>query len=504
MTRTRWALLTLVVLGGLMGCAPIQETPAADNGAATLQITGAVDAEQMLTEDEISALGTTESDYTNKDGQVTSYTGVPIATLLDKAGAAEDASTLVFGASDGYKAQVGLGDLSSCEGCIIGFQSQGGFRAVLPGFPGNVQVRDLVSIEVQSPEEAIQEAPTTGTEEISNDGPVKVTDAAGRTVELERLPRRIAAVGRAPYMGLHLLYMFPEGRTRLVGAESRSATPSDFLPHVQPDFLDRIVTMAANPNPEQIAALDPDLVLIKSIALEQKGEALAQLDIPVVYLGLETPEQFFQDVSNLGKLLGNTARADEILSFYQSRLDHITSRVEEIPESQRPRVLLVEYSDRGGEVAVQVPAMGWMQTIQVETAGGIAVWGSEAAITDGWTVVNFEQIAAWDPDKVYVVVWYKLEPREVIDGLKADDKWSRLRAVQDQELYAFPADIFGWDTPEPRWILGMQWLASRLHPEQFSHIDMEEEIYTFFEELYDMDRAEIDETIMPKVFLNVH
>jgi iron complex transport system substrate-binding protein len=101
------------------------------------------------------------------------------------------------------------------------------------------------------------------------------------------------------------------------------------------------------------------------------------------------------------------------------------------------------------------------------------------------------------------VVWYQLDPQEVIDGLKADPQWSKLGAVEEGELYAFPADIFGWDTPESRWILGMTWLAKRLHPERFEEVDLEATVYAFFEELYGMDKAAVDEHIMPRLFLDV-
>ena len=64
-------------------------------------------------------------------------------------------------------------------------------------------------------------------------------------------------------------------------------------------------------------------------------------------------------------------------------------------------------------------------------------------------------------------------------------------------------DHFQWDVPEPRWILGLTWLAWRIHPELFTDVDLQEEIYSFFGELYGMDRATVDTAIMPKVFLDV-
>ncbi len=509
-----WIGLLLVVI--LASCAPTPTTappepspatlsPATpETPAATLQVSGAMASERAFTTEDLTALGLQESLYTNRDGESTTYTGVSIALLLNTVTPAADATTLVLVASDGYEAQVPLADALVCAECIVAFEADGSFRAVLPDFPGNVQVRDLVALQVLSAAEAQPEPPPTSEDTIPNDGPVTITDAAGRTVSLEQLPRRIVVVGRGPFMALHLLYMFPEGRTRLVGAESRSATPSDFLPYVQPDFLERIVGMAANPNAEQIATLEPDLVIIKSVALEQIGESLAQVNIPVVYLGLETPEQFFQDVTNLGALLGNPTRAQGIIAFYQARLERIEAGVADIPENERPRVLLLEHSDRSGEVAGRVPPLVWMQTIQVEAAGGVPVWREAVQVTDGWTVVNFEQIAAWDPDKIFMVISYQLDPQEVIDGFKADPQWRALSAVQNEELYAFPGDIFGWDTPEARWLLGVNWLATRLHPEVFADLDLETEIYTFFGELYDMERDVIDSAILSQVYLDVH
>ena len=101
-----------------------------------------------------------------------------------------------------------------------------------------------------------------------------------------------------------------------------------------------------------------------------------------------------------------------------------------------------------------------------------------------------------------------LQPREVIDGLKADENWAALQAVRSDELYAFPRDVFGWDQPEPRWILGVQWLATRLHPELFGEgaphaIDMNTVVRSWFEEMYGMDDAAFAAHILPRLEMNV-
>ena len=330
---------------------------------------------------------------------------------------------------------------------------------------------------------------------------LRVTDAAGRVVELARSPQRIVVAGHGPYMVLDLLYMFPGVSRRLVGVERKGQATSDFVPLLDPTFAEK--TALTSPGPEQIAALHPDLVLTGSRGLSETGPALGEIHIPVVQLGLETPELFQRDVANLGVLLGQPARAREIATYYRTRVARIRAGWQGVRESDRPRVLLVEYAERGGAAAVRVPAKAWMQTLEVETAGGRPVWLDSAAPGSGWTVANLEQIARWDPDQIILVVWYTLDPAKVLARLRDDPQWRALRAVRAGGLHAFPSDVYGWDTPDPRWLLGMTWLAKTLHPERFRSLDLESEVREFYRTLYGMDEGAISRDIMSRVRLDV-
>lgn len=330
---------------------------------------------------------------------------------------------------------------------------------------------------------------------------IRVTDAAGRIVELARPPQRIVVAGHGPYMALDLLYMFPGASRRLVGVEKKGSSASDFVPLVDPTFAEK--TVLQSPGPEQIAALHPDLVLAKGAVLEATGIALGEIHVPVVYLGLETPRQFYRDVANIGALLGQPSRAREITSYYQSRVARLRAGWRKVRETERPRVLVVEYAERGGAAAVRVPARPWMQTQEVEAAGGRPVWLDSAAPGSGWTVANLEQIARWDPDLIILVVWYTLDPARVVATLEADPQWRELRAVRSGALRAFPSDIYGWDTPNPRWLLGMTWMAKTLHPERFAALDVAAEVRDFYRTLYGMDESAISRGIMSRVRLDV-
>ena len=103
--------------------------------------------EIFYTEEDLMGMPITETDYTNKDGETTTYQGIAFADLLSEAGVSEYTS-LTLTASDGYSADVTGEELSGCGGCIVAFQEEEGLRAVMPDFSGKLQVKDLVSVMI--------------------------------------------------------------------------------------------------------------------------------------------------------------------------------------------------------------------------------------------------------------------------------------------------------------------------------------------------------------------
>jgi hypothetical protein len=116
---------------------------------AALKVTGNVANEVGWIEEEVRAMETIEAESTNKAGETATYTGVLIQALLEKAQVGEDASTVVFVADDGYTAEADLAEVQACANCIVSFRNQGGFSIVMPGFPGNLQVKGVIEIQVK-------------------------------------------------------------------------------------------------------------------------------------------------------------------------------------------------------------------------------------------------------------------------------------------------------------------------------------------------------------------
>ena len=101
-----------------------------------------------------------------------------------------------------------------------------------------------------------------------------VTDALGRSVEFDAVPDRIVIAGRGLLMVADALYLFPEASDRLIGVEKITQGRGNFLSVVDPDFGEKRV-FPVNVGAEEIPAVRPDAVLLKSYMKTMLGEACA-------------------------------------------------------------------------------------------------------------------------------------------------------------------------------------------------------------------------------------
>jgi len=326
------------------------------------------------------------------------------------------------------------------------------------------------------------------------DTAIQVTDALNREITFTTPPERIILTGKAWFMLGGAVYAFPEAAEKLVALGE--APQGAFIPAIDPYFENKPILMN-DTGAEEIASFAPDVVFLKSYLADSLGTPLEILGIPVVYLDLETPDQYQRDLETLGAIFQNPQRAQDLASYYQRKTAAVESAVADLAAEDKPQVLFLYYSDRDGEVAFNVPPVSWMQTIIFKLAGGIPVW-EDIELGRGWTKVNLEQVAVWDPDQIFLVSYHS-DIDKVIEDLRANSTFQSLRAVQEEQLYAFPGDYYTWDQPDPRWILGLEWLATRMHPQLFADMDIEQEAREFFEFVYDLDESGFEDLILAQI-----
>jgi iron complex transport system substrate-binding protein len=264
---------------------------------------------------------------------------------------------------------------------------------------------------------------------------------------------------------------------------------------IDPNAKTKETLSASSVGPEQIAATNPDLVIMKSSNQQTLGDPLDALGVKVVYVDFETPEQYARDLVTLGQIFQNEARAQEVAKYYTDKVTAITNVTSSLTDAQKPSVLVLYYNSKNNTVSFNVPPLSWIQTTQVVDAGGNPAW-KDSQLGNSWTTVTIEQIATWNPDDIFIVSYFS-PVNDVVTSLKADPQWSELKAVKDGKIFGFATDVYSWDESDTRWILGLTWMASKLHPDLFHTLDIKSEAQNFYQTLYSMDSATFESKIVP-------
>ena len=137
MKKTRFFASLLLVLALVTACAPAAQEE------AILTV-----GSKLYTRSDLEALGTLSVEYTDKEGETTTYEGVLLSIILEDAGMADAGSTVTFTAADDYQADMPIDEAVVCKNCIVAFDEDS-LRMVMPEKSGKLQVKDVVTITVQ-------------------------------------------------------------------------------------------------------------------------------------------------------------------------------------------------------------------------------------------------------------------------------------------------------------------------------------------------------------------
>jgi iron complex transport system substrate-binding protein len=353
--------------------------------------------------------------------------------------------------------------------------------------------------------------------------------------------------GRAVVIVADAVYAFPTARARITAVGGTDQGLGTFLKIVDPGFRET-PSLQRQSGAEVYAALRPDLVILKAPMKAQVGPGLDALGIRTLYLNLESPEDYYIELTVLGSVLGEPARAAELVDYYRdivarasraasgfsgaagagstsagsstssgstsagsstssgstSASSSTSAGVDRAGAGSStpantsaatagPRLLMLQASGDGYEV----PPDSWMQTRLATLAGAQPVWKG-ANPGGGWAKVGPEQILAWNPD-IICIISYSDDAAVVASRFKADARFASTRAVRNGQVLGMPQDFLSWDQPDARWGLGLMWLSDRLYPGRLAGYSPEAEARRFFSLFYGLDAAAFDQHIRPRL-----
>jgi len=303
----------------------------------------------------------------------------------------------------------------------------------------------------------------------------EITDMAGRKVTL---PDKIAKVYSSDPYTTVLLYM--------VAPDLQLGLQPGCLPFREEDmrFVRKEVAglplLATQPpggerpqvNLEAILALKPDLVLAmgsKGRDYQRTEERFARINLPVVFLDIDSIPKYPAGIEFLGRLLGHESRAERLSAYAKRVLAEVEKTVAAIPPDRRVRVYYAESAD-----GLATESDRSLHADAIRLAGGAIVHRGELKTHQGMEKLSLEQVLLYDPEVII-----SQEPDFARNAYR-DPRWQKVKAVANHRIYTVPRTPYNWidRPPAVMRILGVQWLASLFYPDQY-RVDIRRRIREF-------------------------
>jgi iron complex transport system substrate-binding protein len=213
------------------------------------------------------------------------------------------------------------------------------------------------------------------------------------------------------------------------------------------------------PDPEAIARLTPDLVILQGNPTELANR-LNALHIPFAEVPHGTLNDVFTGIQIIAKAAGVPERADPLVSHIQSGLDAIQAKAEALPS---PRVLLI--MDRRQGMLTDLTAIGPNNYVNeiLEIAGGINVLAKPGL--PQYPRISMETVLRENPD-VIVDLSGTQETEEQREAARAGTLalWAQngeLTAVRNGHVYVGTSNALL--VPGPRTVEAAQRLFDYIH-----------------------------------------
>lgn len=317
----------------------------------------------------------------------------------------------------------------------------------------------------------------------------EITDMAGRKVVAPAHPARI--YGAAPPVTHTLYALAPE---LLIGLNLPfRGDEKPFLRKEAADLpaLGSLAGMGRELDLEEVARRRPDLVVAwlgHFMDVEKAERVFGKIGVPVVFLRLDTLDDYSKAFLFLGDLLGREAKAAEFARYIDGALARLRKTAAAIPPDQRARVYYAESPD-----GLATDCDKSFHSEAIALASGDNVHHCEQTSHMGMEKIGLEQIIALRPQ--FIVAQHK----GFGETAKSNVQWRNVEGAKDGRILFVPHIPFNWIDRPPSFMraLGAQWLAHRFYPTLYP-FDLRAETKSFYRlflgvELSDADIARIVE-----------
>jgi len=254
-------------------------------------------------------------------------------------------------------------------------------------------------------------------------------------------------------------------------------------------------------NYESLAALDPDLVIIRlgdctlrydDENVQKTIDTIESLGIPLLVLksthfteraDISTIQE---EIQIIGSAFGKETEASRMGAFLEEKIAFVTNRTQGISESDKPAVLVLGLSPTARKTGGAGVVYG-LDTIEAHFIEDL-VSAKNAYRDDAYfKTVNTEQILAIDPDVIVLSTSYGFHPPEELHTAPYYQNLQELKAVEEKKVYSLPYTPCNCDK-RLEYPLEVMIIAKAAYPDRFHDVDLAEWTEDFYMGLYGVDR----------------
>lgn len=277
----------------------------------------------------------------------------------------------------------------------------------------------------------------------TSSGPVDLTDAYGREVQLDQPAQRVAVLEWQQTEGLLSLCVNPvavadvEGYNTWVSSEELPADTAD-------------VGTRGEPNLEALFATNPDLIVVEAYTAEDEIlEQLAEYDVPVLATkgaDAEDPIGQMEDTFELiAEATGREDRADDVLAEFDARLEEGKEAIAGSDAAGTEFVYFDGWID-GANVAIRPFGQGSLVGELGEELGLTNAWTGKVDPAYGLGQTDIEGMTEVG-DAAFLHTGTVDPAGDVNAELAENEVWSSIPAVADGRSYPFPEGIWTFGGP---------------------------------------------------------
>jgi len=193
---------------------------------------------------------------------------------------------------------------------------------------------------------------------------------------------------------------------------------------------------------ETIARLDPDLILATTVTDTMVVEQLRTLGYDVRVYDLQTLDDIYQNIREVGALLHRSDDARALIGDLTRRQEAISSSV-----SPGPRVptLFVIWGD-----PLYVAGNQTLHHQLITLAGGENIFADR----EGYFIASEEAVVQRAPEVIITSTSHTAGTASIVEALRAKTAISSIPAIENDRIYTIPADLI--NRPGPRVIDGLE------------------------------------------------